>query len=59
MRIHRPGQIFVAGGAELAAGHEHDIGKLGQRLDLLAVEKIGRDALDARGGKRLAQALFR
>ena len=58
MRVHRPGQILLAGGAELAAGHEHDIGKLRQRVDLLAVEQIGRDAFDARGGKRSRATLF-
>ena len=58
VRVHRPGQIFVAGGAELAAGHEHHVGKLRQRVDLLAVEQIGRDAFDAGSGELLAQALL-
>ena len=56
VRVHRPGQVLMAGRAELAAGHEHHVGKLRQRLDLLAVEQIGRDAFDAPGGELLAQA---
>ncbi len=41
----------LAGRAELAAGHEHHVGELRQRLDLLAVEQVGRDAFDAGGGE--------
>ena len=40
-------QVFGAGRAELAARHEDDVRQLGQRLDLRAVEQVGRDALDA------------
>ena len=58
MRIHRPGQILGAGGAELAAGHEHDVRKFRQRLDLGAVEQIGLDAFDAPARQLLAQALL-
>ena len=58
MRIHRPGQVFGSGRAELAAGHEHDVRQLRQRLDLGAVQKIGLDAFDAPAGQLLAQAFF-
>ena len=58
VRVHRPGQVLVAGGAELAAGHEHHVGELRQRLDLPAVEQIGGDALDAAASSCLAQARF-
>src|SRR5262249_17097982 len=56
VRVHRPGQILVPGRAELAARHEHHVGKLRQRLDLLALEQIGRDAFDPVAGELLAQA---
>ena len=47
MRVHRPGQILGAGRAELAAGHEHDVRQLRQRLDLGAIQQVGLDAFDA------------
>ena len=58
MRVHRPGQRLVAGGAELAPGHEHHIGKLRQRIDLIAIEQVRCDALYAGGAELLAQALL-
>ena len=58
MRVHRPGQVFGAGGAELAAGHEHHVRQLRQRLDLRPVEQVGLDALDAPAGQLLAKALL-
>ena len=58
VRVHRPSQVLVAGGAELAAGHEHDVGEFRQRVDLLAVEQVGLDALDAATGKLLPQAFL-
>ena len=56
MRIHRPGQPFAAGGAELAAGHEDDVGRIGQRGQRLARQQVGLDALDALRLQALAQA---
>ena len=47
MRVHRPGQVFVAGRAELASRHEDNIRKLGQRVDLCAIQEIRFDAVDA------------
>ena len=58
VRVHRPGQVLVAGRAELAARHEHHVGKLRQRLDLLALEQIGRDAFDRPAGEFFAYALL-
>ena len=58
VRIHRPGQVLVAGRAELAARHEHDVRHFGQRLDLIAVEQVGLDAFDAPAVELFAQALF-
>ena len=55
VRVHRPGQVFGAGRAELAAGHEHHVRQLRQLLDLCAVEQVGLDALDAPAGQ-LARA---
>ena len=48
----------MAGGAELASGHEHDVGEFRQRLDLLAVEEIGLDAFDPGSGEFFPQALL-
>jgi len=58
VRVHRPGQVLVAGRAELAARHEHHVGKLRQRLDLLALEQVGLDAFDRPAGELLAHALL-
>jgi hypothetical protein len=58
MREQCPGQILVAGGAELASGHEHHVGEFRQRVDLLAVEQVGLDAFDAASRELFPQALF-
>ena len=58
VRVHRPGEFLAAARAELAPGHEHDIGQLGQGLDLLAVEEIGGDAFDAMALQAVAQTLL-
>ena len=48
----------MAGRAELAARHEHDVGKLRQRFDLLALEQVGLEAFDRPAGELLAHALL-
>jgi len=58
VRVHRPGEILLAGRAELAARHEHHIGKLGQRVDLFALEQIGLDAFDPVAGEFFAHAFL-
>jgi hypothetical protein len=47
LHVHRPGERHVAGRAELAAGHEHHVGRLGQALERAAIEQVGGDRLDA------------
>ena len=47
VHVHRPGERHIARGTELAAGHEHDVGHLGQLLERGAVEQVGRQRLDA------------
>ena len=56
MRIHRPGEVLLPGRAELAARHEDDVRQFRQRVDLRAVEQVGRDAFDAVRGEPFAQA---
>ena len=56
--VHRPGEGFVPGRAELEARHEDDVRQFRQRLDLRTIEQVGRDALDAVCGQALAQALL-
>src|SRR5262245_7883038 len=56
VRVHRPSQVLVPGRAELAARHEHHVGKLRQHVDLLALEQVGLDAFDPVAGELLAHA---
>ena len=56
VRVHRPGQVFGAGGSELAAGHEHHVRQFGQLLDLCPVEEVGFDAFDAPARQLVAKA---
>ena len=48
----------MAGGPELASGHEHHIGEFRQRLDLLGVEEVGLDAFDPGSRQFFPQALL-
>ena len=49
MRVHRPGQPLAALAAELAAGHEDDVGHLGQGVQGLRRQQVSLQALDALG----------
>jgi len=46
-RVHRPGQLLGAAGAELAPGHEDDIGNLRKFAHPVAVEQVAGDGFDA------------
>jgi hypothetical protein len=48
----------MTGGAELEARHEDDVRKLGQGIDLRAIEQISLDAFDTLRGQALAQSLL-
>src|SRR5262249_53231205 len=45
--IHRPGQRFLSGGAELHAGHEDDVWRVRQCFELREIEHVATDRLDA------------
>lgn len=53
--VHRPGVRRIAGGAELVAGHDDDVGGVGQPVQIGLLQQVGLDRADVLPGELLFQ----